>query len=133
MKNNKKNGYIMLLVMVILSIVCLLVVMSLSSSSSMSLFSSNAYYERVRSEFLINSCADEAMIQIWNDTDFTGFSGISMPDGVCDYTVTNTGGENRLIITNATTSLGYSRGARISITSIKPQIRISFWEDYFGE
>jgi len=77
---------------------------------------------------LVNACAEEALQQINDSTPYAGTGSISLGQGLCSYTVTNTGGVTRKITSSGTVGT-IVRKVQITISAINPSIIISSWQE----
>lgn len=93
-----------------------------SSRSSFALVQSN------QAKALANACAEEALQQIRNSTLFTGTGSLTLGQGLCSYTVTSGGSENRTIISTGTVGT-VIRKVKIIISAINPTINITSWQE----
>ncbi len=76
----------------------------------------------------VNTCAELALEKIVENNSFTGtVSGIA-PHGTCGYVVENTGGTTRLITASSTVN-GVVRKVLISVSAVKPVLKVSSWQE----
>lgn len=125
---NTKDGYITLISVLVASTVAVsiavtLLVIGVNASRTTAVLQATKY-----ANTHAKSCIEEALSQVRNSSSFTGPGSIIMSQGSCDYNVTNTGGQSRLI--NAT-GIAQSAIRRLSITinSIIPIIGVSSWQE----
>lgn len=77
---------------------------------------------------LADACGEEALQQIYTSGSFTGTNSLSQGQGSCNYTVTNTGGSNRVI--DATGTVGVvARKIKIYVTITSTSISITSWQE----
>ncbi len=81
-----------------------------------------------RAMSLVDSCAEEALMQVRNSTPYDGGGSIDIEYGGCEYEVIKLTGENRIINASSTVST-VIRKAKITIDTINPSINITSWEE----
>lgn len=124
-RNN--SGYILLLSILILGALGLVIgvfVLSTGLSNTYNIFTVERSY---RALTLAESCAEEALEEI-NISDFTGTATTTDGDDYCVYTVTDQGGENRLVQTTGTVA-DIVRKIEITIDTLDPEINVVSWEE----
>lgn len=84
--------------------------------------------QSIQARSLATACAEEALQEIHDDTAFTGTGNLSLGQGTCSYTVTNTGGSNRTITTSGTVN-GVVRKLEIYATINVSSISITSWQE----
>lgn len=77
---------------------------------------------------LADLCTEEALEQIRLATAFTGTASIDIGTGNCEYTIANTGGENRTIQSTGTKGT-VIRKVEVSINQINPTIEIVSYKE----
>lgn len=77
---------------------------------------------------LADLCLEEALQQIRSSTPFTGTATINAGQGSCTYTVSNLGGQNRLVISSSTVG-SINRKVQTNITAINPSIVTDSWQE----
>jgi hypothetical protein len=123
-----KNGYVLLISVLIIGAVAVSIATALLVFGVGSSRTSLSIQQGVRARGLANACASEALQQIRDSTPFTGTSNLTLGQGTCSYTVTNTGGPNRTIISTGTVGT-VVRKVKITITKINPQIVVATWQE----
>ena len=122
------NGYITLISVLIAlalgSAIAFSVVLLGVGSSRNSISMDQSY----KAKALADTCAEEGLQQIRSATAFTGTGNLSLGQGTCTYTVTNTGGTNRTVVASGTVGQVVRR-VQVSITAISPKIVISSWQE----
>jgi len=77
---------------------------------------------------LTDACAEEALQQIHDSNPFTGSGSLSIGQGTCSYTVTNTGGQGRSVIASGTVGTTVRR-VQITIDQVNPAINVTSWQE----
>ena len=114
--NKSSHGFITLISVLVVGAVGVAITLSMillelgSSRTSFALEQSN------QAKALANACAEEAMQQIRDSTPFTGTGNLTLGQGTCSYTVTNTGGQNRTITASG-------------INQINPAMAVTSWQE----
>lgn len=122
------RGYITLISVLIVTAISVAVASSLlllgvgSSRTSFALEQSN------QAKNIASACAEEALLKIKELTSYTGEGTISVGLGVCEYSVTSQGGQNRTIQTLGIVG-SITRRVEIIIDSINPDIHIISWQE----
>ena len=119
-----KKGYITLLLVIITGAIGVLTGITLlllgigSSKTSLSIEKSN------QAKALVNACAEAALDQIRSSPAFSGSASLNLGRGSCSYTVTNLGGQNRLINASSTVDEDL-RKVKITLNQITPKINLT--------
>lgn len=128
-RSGKNKGYIILISILIIGAVGTAIAVSVlllgiaQARTSLTLDQSN------EAMGLADACSEDALWQIRNDDTFTGAISYDYGDErTCDYTVANTGGENRTIQTTAQVK-DVTRKSEILISQIDPEIIVDSWLD----
>ena len=123
-----QRGYITLISVLVVGAVGIAITTSLILLGLSSSRTSFALEQSNQAKALANTCAEEALEQIRDSTPFSGSGNLTLGQGICAYTVINTGGQNRTI--TATSSVGtIVRKVSITIDTINPQINITSWQE----
>ncbi len=125
MKNRK--GYITLISVLLVSAAGVMISLSIILLGNASSRTSFALQQSNQARALSNACVEKALQQIMA-SNFTGSGNITEGFGVCTFTVTSQGGENRTIDAVGNVD-GRVRKARVMINDIIPQINISSWQE----
>lgn len=123
-----QRGYITLISVLIIGAVGLAIATSLILLGLGSSRTGFALEQSDQAKGLAMACAEEALQQIRDSTPFVGAGTVTLGQGTCTYTVTNTGGQTRLIIASGTVG-SVVRKVRITISQINPTIIISSWQE----
>lgn len=123
-----KKGYITLLMVIIVGAVGVLTSISLLLLSVGSSRTSLSFDKSNQAKALVNACAEAALDQIRSSPAFSGSASLTFGQGSCSYTVTNLGGENRLV--NASSTVGeVLRKVKITLNQITPKINLTSWQE----
>ncbi len=123
-----QSGYIVLISVLIIGAVGVAVAVAVlwlglgDSKGSFALEQSN------QAKSLANACSDEALQQIRDSTSYTGTGNLTLGQGTCTYTVTNTGGTSRTITSTGTVGT-VVRKVKITIDTINPSINVTSWKE----
>jgi DeoR/GlpR family transcriptional regulator of sugar metabolism len=93
----QSGGYIALMAVLIVGAASLAIGLALLTMGADSQRSTLIAQQSAQARSLATACAEEALQEIHDDTAFTGTDNLSLGQGTCSYTVTNTGGNNRTI------------------------------------
>ncbi len=122
------DGYLILMSVMIIGAVALAIVVSMLLSGLGTSRTSFTHQQSAQAKALATACINEALQQIRDNTAFTGSNNLSLGQGDCTYTVTNTGGENRTIQASSTVGL-IVRKTQATVTQINPSITIASWQE----
>lgn len=98
-KNNlqNQNGFSTLFIVIILGSVALGLALWISTSSLWSIRGSIDDKSSAQARSLVNACAEVALETMRENTSYTGSNNVVIGGNTCNYTVINTGGNNRTI------------------------------------
>ena len=125
---NNNGGYITLISVLIVGAVGIAITTSLILLGLGSSRTSFAVEQSNQAKALANACAEEALQQIRDSTPFTGSGNLTLGQGVCSYTVTSQGGQNRTITASGTVGT-IMRKVKIIIDKINPTIQVVSWQE----
>ena len=123
-----KQGYIALTTVLILGAIGMLLVTSSLLIGTIQSQTVVSVINSFRSESYANGCAEEALKEIRLSTPYSGTDTLSFSNGSCNYSVINTGGQDRRIEASGVSS-GSTKRVLITIDSINPDINISSWQE----
>jgi len=126
--NKKDRGYITLMSVLIISAVGLAIAIFLILFGLGSSRSSFAIEQSNQAKALANACAEEALQQIRGLTSYIGSGNLTLGRGVCGYTVTSQGSQNRTITASGTVGT-IIRKVNIIINDIEPKIQVVSWQE----
>ena len=124
---NNKGGYITLISVLIVGAVAIAITTSMLLLGLGSSRTSFALEHGYQAKALANLCVEEALQQMRDFTPFSGTNNLSAGQGICTYTVTNTGGQNRLITAQGTVGT-IVRKISINVNTINPKINGVSWQ-----
>ena len=118
------------------TLVAVLIVGAIASSVAISLIllgigttkNSLAIQQSFQAKALADACGEYALQQIRNSTPYSGSGGLTLGQGTCNFTVSNTGGSNRTITAYGTIGT-IVRKVKITITQINPRIIVATWQE----
>lgn len=122
------NGYVALMTVLIVGAASVAISLALLVTGTDSQRSTLIEQQSIQAKSLASACAEEALQQIHDDTAFTGTNNLSLGQGSCSYTVTNTGGSNRTITANGVVN-GTTRKLEIYATINVSSISIVSWQE----
>lgn len=121
-----KNGFSTLFLVIITGFVLFAMLLYMSTTSLWSIRTSIDDKTSMQTEQMVNACAESALEVLREDKNFIGSGSDSINSDTCSYTVTNTGGNNRLI--NITATIGsITRKLQITTSAFNPLV-ISSWQ-----
>lgn len=122
-----QEGFSTLFVVIILGSISLGLAIFMSTSSLWSVRESSDFERSGQAKALSNACAEIALENIRENTDFVGSGSTIINGNTCNYSVTNTGGDNRTIAVSGAVGV-IIRKLQINISSFNP-IVISSWQE----
>lgn len=122
------NGYVLLLSVLVVGAVGVSIAVSLLLLGLSNSLSSFALEQSNGAKALSNACAEEALEQIFLNNAFVGTNSLTLGQGSCSYTVTNTGTNSRQIV--ATGTIGsVVRKLVVNTNALSPKITIGSWQE----
>lgn len=106
-----------------LSVSLYIILFSLAASKN-----SLSLSQSVQARTLATACAESALEKIRETSSYTGTTNMSLGNGTCSYTVSNTGGETRTITVVATVASTVRR-ISLAVTAITPVITTGSWQE----
>ncbi len=122
------KGYITLVSVLIVGAVGTAIALSLLLLGNGASRTSFALQQSAQSKGLVNACAEEALEQIRDATAYASSGNLTLGQGTCAYTVTNTGGTTRTVTASSTVGT-IIRKVSITVTAINPLILIGSWQE----
>lgn len=126
--NQSQHGYVALLSVLIVGAACLTIGITLLITGADSQRSVLVTQQSTQARNLASACAEEALQQLHDNTSFTGNNNLSLGQGSCGYTVSNTGGNNRTIDSMGTVN-GIVRKLKVYVTINATSISITSWQE----
>jgi hypothetical protein len=123
-----QGGYVALITVLIVGAVSLAVGVAILLTGTDSQRVTLVLQQSIQARNLANACVEEALQQMHDSTTFTGTNNLSLDQGTCTYTVTNTGGNNRTIVTTATVG-NVVRKNQVYATIGTSSISITSWQE----
>lgn len=124
---NMKKGFMTLFIVVLMGSISLGLVFLLSQGSFMSIKASNDNKTFTKLKTTVDSCAEIALQLVRENNFYTGSDSVLIDGELCNYVVSNDGGNNRTIEIFSTID-NFTRGLYINIDNLNP-ISISLWEE----
>jgi len=126
---NKKNGYIALVSLLIISSITLFIAVNANlfgiSESRMALDRANSS----KAFYLANLCAEEALIKLKDDSNYSGNETINTSRGNCEILLIEGSGETNRTVKTTGNFDNKTRKIKIEISRINPLMEISSWEE----
>ena len=127
----KKNGYVSLISVVIIGAIVLAAVLSLTF---ISLQQSAGMVDRTRTlsnYYLANACANEALVELQKDSNYTGNENISIDNYSCKIeNISGSGNSGRTIIASSQIA-NQQKKIKIDIDQLRPVTIIKFWGETY--
>lgn len=127
-KNHMENttGFVTLVAVLLVGVVGISIGLSILLLGLGSSRTSFAIEQSNQAKALANACAEEALEQMRDSTSFSGSGSFSLGQGICTYTVTNLGGQNRIVATFGIVGT-MVRKVKVVIDKINPKIHVVSW------
>lgn len=122
-----EKGFSTLLVVIILGTMVMGLILYITTTGYWSVRGSVDDKTSMQSEQMVNACAESALEAMRENNAFTGSGSVTINSNTCNYTVTNTGGNNRSISINATIG-SITRRLTITTNAFNP-LTISSWQE----
>lgn len=124
----RTDGYVALLSVLITGAACVAIATGLLMFGTDTQRAALVTQQSYQAQNLAATCGEEALQIIHDDTAFTGSGNLTVGQGTCTYTVNNTGGSNRTIVTTGTVN-GIVRKLNIYATIGASSISITSWQE----
>ena len=122
-----EQGYVALISVLIVGTATLAVGLSLLINGSDSQRVTLSSQESTQARKLADACVEEALQKMNETISFTGTNTLTLGQGGCSYTVTNTGGSARTIVTSGIVG-ETTRKVQVYVT-ITTSISITSWQE----
>ena len=127
-RHTTQGGYITLISTLVVGAVGIAVVAALLTQGVGLSRSAFAREQSAQSGALADACAEEALQQLADNNTFVGTQGLTLGQGSCSYTVTNTGGSTRRVESTGTVGT-VTRKVLVVVSVISPQVQLSSWQE----
>jgi hypothetical protein len=124
---NKENGILTLMSVLLIGAIGLVVGVSLILMGLANSKTSLAVVQEDQAKALANACAEQALQQLFNSSNDYTAGSLTLGQGTCSYTVTNTGGDTRKITATGTVGT-VIRKDQITTNGFSPMV-ISSWQE----
>lgn len=124
----KQDGYIALISVLVIGAVSTAAALVLLSTGADSQRTALVAQQSTQARSLAMACAEEALQVVHDDTSYVGTGNLSLGQGSCSYTVTNTGGSNRTITATGTVGT-VVRKIQAYATIESSSISVSLWQE----
>ena len=122
------RGYVLLLSMLMVAAIGSTIAVGLLLLGLGSSRTSFAYQQSIEARALANACGEEALQQIHDAVDFSGQGALSIGAGSCQYSVLNTGGEQRTVTATGVVGSGV-RKVQVTVGAVAPEIVLTSWQE----
>jgi hypothetical protein len=123
-----QKGYVAILAVLIIGAASLAISLALLTAGADSQRGTLITQQSAQARSLATSCVEEALQQMHDNTAFTGTNSLSLGQGSCSYTVTNTGSTGRTVDASGTVS-NVVRKAKVYVTITSSSISITSWQE----
>jgi hypothetical protein len=123
-----QKGYVALIAVLVMGAAALAIATTLLISGTDSQRSALVGQQNIQARSLASACGEEGLQQIHDSTSFTGTNNLSMGQGTCSYTVTNTGGSTRTVDATGTIN-GIVRKIKVYVTIGASSISVTSWQE----
>lgn len=127
-RNYDESGYVALMAVLIVGAAATAIGLTLLTTAMDQGRAALVTQQSVQARDLADACGEEALQQLYVNGSFTGTNSFSQGQGSCNYTVINTGGNNRVIDTIGTVGV-VVRKIKIYVTITSTSISITSWQE----
>lgn len=120
------GGYALLLSVIIMASITITLVFSFSTLGFVALHQTQYHVSQQTARAVAFGCAERALLDI-HANDFVGSSSATIAGVSCQFSVSDTGGESRLIVAESTVDSTVAT-VQVTITNISPQIDGVMWQ-----
>lgn len=122
------KGFVSLLAVIIVGAIGLSIAVALLLNGVNALRFSFSGEQSAQARALADACAEHALGIIRGQTSYTGNGSLSLGNGICTYTVSSQGAQNRTITATGTVGT-LVRKVRITLDKITPDIELTSWQE----
>lgn len=127
-RQKNEHGYVALIAVLVIGAASLAIGLTLLTTGTDSQRAALITQQSAQARSLADACAEEALQQIYTEASFTGTASLSQGQGSCTYTITNTGGANRVIDTSGSVK-SVVRKVKVYVTITSSSISITSWQE----
>lgn len=124
----RQSGYVALMSVLVVGAASLAIATALLLTAADSQRSTLVSQQSAQARNLATACAEEALQQVNSSNSYTGTGNLSLGQGSCTYTVSNTGGSNRTITSSGTVG-PVVRRLQITATVGATNITVDTWQE----
>jgi len=121
-------GYVALIAVLVIGAAAVAISLALLTTGIDSQRSALVSQQSKQAHGLAVACANEALQQVHDASSFTGSNNLSLGQGSCTYTVTNTGASTRTIIASGTVG-DVVRKVQAYVTINASSISVTLWQE----
>lgn len=126
--NKNKKGYALLYSVIILGSVVMAMTLYLAWLGVFSLQNKKEKNDSKIAQSLADTCAENALMAVWNNVNSSGTTNKNLFGGSCSYTIIVGTGENRTI--NATGTINnVIRKTKILIDQVNSKVNVTSWRE----
>lgn len=123
------KGFIALTSILIIGAMVLVISIGVALRSVDEAYMSLGEQEAGRAIALANLCAEQALMKLKNDSNYSGNESIIVEGESCDIlAVDGTGNSNRTVRSKSTVS-GFTKKVKVEVLQINPEMQINSWEE----
>lgn len=126
--NKNSNGYVLLISVLVIGAVGIAVSTSLILLGLGASRTSSSLEAAQKAKALANSCAEEGLKEIQNNTSYTGNGTVVDGANSCSFVVTDTGGQTRLVVATATVR-SVTRRVNVVVSAVTPRVSVASWQE----
>lgn len=123
-----QGGYVALIAILIVGAVSTTIALALLTNGVDSQRAALVSQRSMQARSLAIACAEEALQEMHDATAYTGTDTLTMGQGNCTYTVTNTGGAARTVVASATVGT-VVRKVQVYATIGASSISVTSWQE----
>jgi hypothetical protein len=123
-----QNGYVALIAVLIVGAASLTASLALLTTGTDSQRSTLITQQATQARALAAACVEEGLQIVHDNTAYTGSTNLTLGQGTCTYTVTNTGGANRVIDATGTVK-GVVKKIKVYATITSSSISVISWQE----
>lgn len=127
-KQYQQSGYIALVAVLIIGAASVAIAVGTLTLGADTTRAALINQQSAQAKGLANACAEEALQVVHDNTTYTGTNSLTLSTGNCNYTVTNTGGSNRVIDTTGTVD-NIVRKVKVYVTIGSSSISVTSWQE----
>lgn len=124
-----RSGYVFLLSVLFVGVIATAITATMLMLGWLAIANSQTMQQSSKAFTLAETCAEHALLQLYEDSAYAGLESVTNPDGTCAILrIGGAGNENRTICVEGTSGAS-TRRLEIVLQRLLPSIRVYSWQE----